>query len=172
MELNFKREIENSIVSTTITIKEFGSGENGLSSNAEEECLRNWRIELNYENMLFDGFVTIDENHLPSLVSIPEQEDNPEQTEQTEPIKPDGDRIQFSVIDDAVIVDKDMEIIFKVDANELRLKDSYTHLQDTKDYAMAMILVFEDTVKRYISEKMKENIVHYNGFEKEFSERI
>ena len=48
MELNFKREIEDSIVSTTITIKEFGSGKNGLSASAEEECLKNWKLTLNY----------------------------------------------------------------------------------------------------------------------------
>lgn len=167
MELNFKREIEDSIVSTTITIKEFGSGENGLSASAEEECLKNWKLTLNYQDMIFDSFVTIDENHVPSLLEVSEQNDT-----SAEPIEPDGDRVQFSVADDPVTVDKDMEIIFKVDAEKLHLKESFTHLIDEKDYAMAMVLIFEKTVKKYIADKMKENIVHYNGFEKEFSERI
>ena len=117
--------------------------------------------------MIFDGFIVIDENHVPSLLEVPEQNEP-----STEPIEPDGDRVQFSVADNPVTVDKDMEIIFKVDAEKLHLKESFAHLVDEKDYAMAIVLIFEKTVKNYIADKMKENIVHYNGFEKEFVETI
>lgn len=123
---------------------------------------------LKYNDMIFDRFVTIDENHVPTIVEVPEQNTEPD----AEPVKPDGDRVQFSVEDEPVTIEKDMEIVFKVDAETLTLKDSFTHLKDEKDYAMAMVLVFEEVVNEYINEKMKENIVHYNGFEKEFTKRI
>ena len=172
MELNFKRVIEDSLVSTTITIGEFGSGEDNLSAKAEEECLKNWKIVLNYEDLIFDRYITINENHVPEIVEISEPVIDPENPDTTEPVTVDGDRVQFAVGDEPVTIDKDMEIYFAVDARNLRMRDSYTHIRDSKDLAMSMVLIFEQTVKEYIENEMKENIKHYNGFEKEFTERI
>lgn len=158
MILNVKRTIENSIVKTVITFESLAS--NDMSEEQVKQCLTNYNIVLDYSDMLFTAIVNIDENHVPYIVEVAEGE------------QPEGDRISFAV-EGNVIVDENLDIEFAVDAETLCNKMGlYRYLQDTKDVACAMILIFETVVSNTIKEKFEENKVHFNGFEKEYTIQI
>lgn len=160
MILNVKRTIENSIVKTVITFESLASDD--MSEDEVKQCLTNYNIALDYSDMLFTAIVNIDENHVPYIVD----------TSNAPQEQPEGDRISFAV-EGNVIVDENLDIEFAVDAETLCNKMGlYRYLQDTKDVACAMILIFETIVSNTIKEKFEENKVHFNGFEKEYTIQI
>lgn len=110
--------------------------------------------------MIFDRFINIDENHEPYIVEVPE----PDGGNETPTIE--GDRVRFSISEEPVLVDENLELHLAVDANALKNDMSlYSYIQDTKDLAMAYIIIFEDVIEKYLADEINENFLHFNSFE-------
>lgn len=68
MEINAHRTIEQSVVTTTITISAFGSST--MTAEEETEILNDYKLTLDTGKILFSRFVTVNDHKNPEIVNI------------------------------------------------------------------------------------------------------
>ncbi len=128
MQIKATRSVEQSIISTTLTIDTFRS--NSLTPDEERELLNDYKLELNTGAILFSRYVSLDAHKNPDIVPDPAEPEN-------------YDLVTIAVPIETYEITEDMEIKYAIDVRRLNvIPDNYTHIQDNICLAKAMICVF------------------------------
>lgn len=182
MVIGFDRDISNRIVSSVVSIKEFGTG--SIPASKEKENLDDYPQVLKYADIDFTAKVAMGENHMPVIV---EENETPEETsgEATETTGNNGegggdndateadssateatyDTITLDLANESYTINEDFSISYAVDAKTLTRKVKAMNVIPDEDcLAMAMVLVWEKKIADQIEKLVAKSRVHMNGF--------
>ncbi len=169
MTIGFDRDISNRIVTSVVSIKEFGTG--SVSESAERENLDDYPQVLKYGDIDFTGKFTMDtENHIPVLVEENAEASGEEGSEETTE-ETSADTITLDLGDSEFTINADFTASYSVDAKTLTRKlQSMTVIPDEDCLAMAMVMLWEKKVGDKIKTLIEASRVHMNGFADEVVE--
>ena len=154
MVLSAKRSIEQSVISTKITIDSYGTAD--MPAEIEKEILHDYKITIDYGKILFSRYVGVDEHQNLRIVRPdPESED---------PI--DADLVTLAMPIESYAIDENMELTYAIDISKLDSRiTSYKYLQDPMCVGKACCLVFETVVADYIHDQLEVSKRHKDTFE-------
>lgn len=153
MELSAHRTVEQSIVTTTITISAFGSST--MTAEDEAEILSDYKITFDTGKILFARYVTVNDHKDPEIVQVKEGVE-----------APNADLVALTIPIQTYDITPDVEIKYAVDVRTLENKlGNYSIISDAICLAKAQILVFEDVVTSWLKEQLNVSKEHKDDFE-------
>ena len=185
MHIKATRKIENSIMSTTLTVDALGSST--MTADEEREVLNDYKLEINYGSILFSRFVKLNDHKDPEIVvfeSMNEDTDpatgddtggdntNPATEPATDPAadepQVEADLITLAMPGDTYRITEDMELRYAVDVTTLKNKlENYQYISDEACLGKCMLLTFEDVVISWIKQQLEISKQHRDNFESE-----
>lgn len=151
MEIKATRKIENSIMSTVLTIENFGSA--NFSAEDEMEILDDYNLTLDTGKTIFARFIKID-NHGAPVITDASNEPN--------------DQIVLTMPIESYKINKDMQIKYAVDIDKLNIDfNQFNCINDKMCLGKSILLVFENVVIDWITENFEISKQHHNEFESE-----
>lgn len=159
MELNAHRSVEQSIVTSTITISAFGSST--MTAEDEMEILNDYKLTLDTGKILFSRFVAVNDHKDPVIVNVDLAGENDTQEPAAE-----NDLVTLAIPIQTYDITPDVEIKYAVDVRDVENKlGNYHVIEDAACLAKAMVLVFEDVVITWIKEQLEVSKNHKDDFE-------
>lgn len=152
MVIGFERDITDRIVSSTATIKEFGS--DTIQPSKEKENLEDYPPILNYADINFTGKFKMDEEeHIPVLL------------EENATLEGTLDTVTLDLGEKTVKIDADFTDTYSVDAKSLtRQIKNMTVIPDEDCLAQAMVMLWEAKIGAQIKTLVENSRKHMNGF--------
>lgn len=199
MTFGFDRDIDARVVTSTVSIKEWGTG--GVDESKEKENLNDYPQILNYADIDFTGKfkmnghtpIYIDELTEDSEESLAEKEDSSadgdgvtgdntddttnsgDSTEDTSGESstddPEFDVVKLDLGNMSYTVDADFTASYSVDAKKLTRKvKEFSVIPDEDCLAQAMVILWEKKIGAQLTKLITNSRLHMNGFADEVVE--